>query len=236
MYDENHPRLAMGRVNLAMVLRDRGKLAQADSLFAISVGPIVRALGPDHSAAAVTDCYLGSLRLAEGRLAVADSLLSSGSQRLVGARGKQSPHLARALEQLARVRHARGDTASAGALFRRARDIWAALGAADDHPDLAAVKLGLGRLALERNDLATAEVLLRQAHDTLARNLAPDHRQTLLAANALGAALVRMGRRDEGAALLDASHDRLLADPGLEPFDRAAVVRWQGLLAMTAGR
>ena len=140
------------------------------------------------------------------------------------------------LQHLAGVRHARRDTSAARAGYQRALKIWDVIADSDDHPSLAAGRYGLGCLLLDQGDTAAAEALLRRAREALEHNLPAEHRSTVLAVNAHAAALIRLGRKDEGAPLLVASREQLLADPGLEPGDRSVVERRSRLLDPMANR
>lgn len=84
------------------------------------------------------------------------------------------------------------------------------------HPDRAATLINLGSVLVETARAAEALPLLREGVALREQNMQPGSWQIQTARNVLGACLVAIGRGDEGRPLLQSSYEALLAKLGPE--------------------
>ncbi|HWH01558.1 MAG TPA: FxSxx-COOH system tetratricopeptide repeat protein, partial [Pilimelia sp.] len=118
-----HPYVAWSLARRAMVLRDQGRLADAQRTLTEALRIIERACGPDDPTVGEIYSRIGAVLHCAGELAEARETL----QRAVGHCSRtcspQHPYLAGALDQLAQVTRELGDTAEADRLSRRSAAI-----------------------------------------------------------------------------------------------------------------
>jgi tetratricopeptide (TPR) repeat protein/tRNA A-37 threonylcarbamoyl transferase component Bud32 len=156
---------------------------------------------------------LARVRMEEGRLAAADSLLAPALEIL--ERTPPTLHiLPYGLRSTEALLHERG-----GDLDRAETAARAALAAIEgkvrpDHPHVATAETMLGRIVTARGRAAEAEPLLRRALAIRERHLPPDSWWLAETRAALGAALLDLGRREEAMPLLRVAHPILAAEIG----------------------
>ena len=113
--------------------------------------------------------------------------------------GADSRHVAVALGNLARVRHARGDLPGALDAQRRSVAIKETVHGAD-HPHVAQALMILGRIAKELGHLEDARAHLQRALDIRTAAFSADHAKAAAARRALGEVMFALHARREGDA------------------------------------
>ena len=196
---EAHPAVTSRRLTLALVLRDLGDLAQAESLAA----EMIETAGEEthHDPILVRAFYLlAAIRSDQG----ADDAVYLAREALVRSRrtfGERHHLTALAAYALGSLTAEDGRPEVAEPLLRTSlttlREILVA-----DHPDIAHVLLVLGDVLVEKGEAAAAEPLLSEAREILHRRLPTEHWELALADFRLGRCLTALGREDVGAPLV----------------------------------
>jgi tetratricopeptide (TPR) repeat protein len=186
---------------LGRVLRARGGLREAESLFRRALAVAEAKLGPEHPDTARDLQDLGGLSQALGRPTEAELLLRRALAIAERNSGSDHPDVARILNDLAELFLATNRLDEAEALLRRALAIWErCLG--PDHPDVALALNNLSWLLQAANRRDEAEALLRRALAIDERTFGPDHPNVARDLNKLAVTLQDTDREDEAEPLL----------------------------------
>ncbi len=206
---------------LALLVANQGRLREAEALLVDALARLRRHLAPDHVALASMTRDLAIVIAAQGRTREGLRLLDSTIART--ARGEPTPGVTAAFFHLQRgkllLRLGRVDEADR-AIQAGARGVLAGTPLA--HPYRIQVHFIRGLLALTQGEPAAAVDEFTATREGRGQ-LPPGHPERLGGDCALGIALVRQGRTDEGTRLMDrcAAYARWgLAEPLL--------VRWSG--------
>jgi hypothetical protein len=108
------------RLNLAALLRDTGRHAEAEPLLREALATTERALGRDHPMVAVRLSNLAGVLRDTGRFAEAEPLMREAVAAGERALGRDHPDVAVGLNNLARLLHATDRFAEAEPLMREA--------------------------------------------------------------------------------------------------------------------
>ncbi len=152
----NHPTVAIALNNLAALLQDTDRLAEAEPLYRRALAIDEKSLGPDHPDVARDLNNLAVLLQATNRLTEAEPLKRRALAIDGKSLGPNHPTVARDLNNLAALFIERGDWPAALAQLRRASDIITRQGATlpEDRTDLAKQALTGNRLAFRYHVLA----------------------------------------------------------------------------------
>ena len=193
--DQGHDALPRALRDLAGVLRDRGLMEEAQSLYREAIAIFRHLHGEPHQQIATTQVYLSRLLIMRGHFAEAEALLDDclptlrriyeGDHAMVGA----------ALRELGNLRTEQGRLEEAEQALSEAQRIqreW--LG--DDHPMVARARVHEAELELRRGDAADAAVLAGRALSALQRLGLADHPAAIDAGRTLGEACLALGDRD----------------------------------------
>ncbi len=220
---DEQPRLwATAQNNLASVLRDMGRLSEAEVHIrqALEIDKI--SLGEGHPAYATRLNNLGSVLRDTGRLVEAEALFREALEIDRASLGAEHPTIATRLNNLGSILRDTGRLKEAEALFSEALEIdRKTLGS--DHPAIANRLSNLGSVLRLSGRVGDAEVLLRQALEIDLRVLGGDHPTVANRLNSLGALL-----RDKG----DLAEAEVLFSRALE-IDRAALGEKHPSVAVT---
>ena len=201
----DHPVVAKRLNNLAKLLYESARYAEAEPLLRRALAIDEASFGPDHPSVATDLNNLAQLLQDTNRLAEAEPLLRRALAIDEASFGPDHPNVARDLNNLASLLKATNRLADAESLMRRALAIdETSLGF--DHPSFAIHLNNLAQLLKATNRLAEAEPLLRRALAIDEASLGPDHPKVARDLNNL-------------ASLLQATNR--LADA--EPFYRRAL-------------
>ena len=120
MLDPEHPDVAAGLNNLALLYRAQGRYAEAEPLYkrALAIGEMV--FGPEHLDFAMVLNNLATLYREQGRYAQAEPLYKRALAIVEKILGPEHPDIATDLNNLALLYHAQGRYAEAEPLFKRA--------------------------------------------------------------------------------------------------------------------
>jgi tetratricopeptide (TPR) repeat protein len=194
-----HPELAIKLVNVAQMLRDQDKLAEAEPFAREAVELRRKVLGPDHPALANALDTLSSIVLRLGR---ADEAEASGREALAISRrasGESHPETARLESNLGWRLYALGRAAEAEALFRQAGTAHRQTGR-QRSVDAGRALDGLAFSLYARGDHRGAEAAARQALAIARSN--PADGAAVGPLDALGRALLAQQRSDEAVSVL----------------------------------
>jgi serine/threonine protein kinase/tetratricopeptide (TPR) repeat protein len=157
---EDHEDIATSLNNLACVLRDQGRLAEAESMCQDALTRRRRQLGDEHPATVTSLDNMASILLAQGRLAAAET----GFQMALGMRrkrfGEEHPAVAQSLNDLAEVWRQQGKLAEAEDGFQHALALRRrGLGAL--HPSTLESLLNLLQVLAEQSKFEQGDTLLK---------------------------------------------------------------------------
>jgi tetratricopeptide (TPR) repeat protein len=173
----DHPDIAEGLNDLAVLVWAQGDLAEARPLLERAVSTSERALGSDHPTTAVSLSNLAVLLVNSGDLSGARVRFQHALAIKERALGQDHPSIAIGLSQLARVLVKQGEGTAALPLFERALAIRESkLG--PDHPDTANSLHDLACLLAEQGDLDAARPLQERALSLREARFGPDHPDT----------------------------------------------------------
>jgi eukaryotic-like serine/threonine-protein kinase len=190
---------------LAQLYLDRGDLPKADAFATEAVQGLRALANPFPLAQALID--LGGVRLSEGRLAEAESLVKEGTALYAKAQGPDAPNVSFGLAGLAMTYYRQGRFDLAEQNARAAMAIAEALPKGSHYYVRAATALGL---VLTRAGRASqAEPLLREVLATLEATRPRQSYVVAMALGALGECLTAERRYAEAEPLLIESRDTL---------------------------
>jgi serine/threonine-protein kinase len=201
-----------GREGLASVLHNRGWVAESQGRSDEALDWYRRAIeakttliGTDHPSTLNTRLALSRLLLSKGRAAEAlpmlNDLLRDGERRM----GPRSSFVASILHETGSARQDVGDYAGSADAYARALAILRPGGAGDTSVNTAQTINNLAFLDEERGDLAAAERGYRESLAARLRTLPADSLPVARARHNLARALLRAGRADEAAPLVEAA-------------------------------
>jgi tetratricopeptide (TPR) repeat protein len=188
--------------NLACMLQDQGRLAEAGPYLEFALEGRRRLLGPQHLSTLACADSLAMLLLDQGKLSEAEVMFASSLESFRAVRGDAHPDTLSAMHNLARVLHDLGRSSEAEPLLAQClAGKRAVLG------PLAASTLGsisnLAIIYIDRGDLKSAEPLLREALDGNRRLLGATHPETLVGMNNLARVLLGQGQLVEARGLFE---------------------------------
>jgi CHAT domain-containing protein/tetratricopeptide (TPR) repeat protein len=203
-FPDGHPNLDVSLNNLARVLQDREKLADAEPLFR-EVVEMLRRRYPerDHPHLAEGLTSLAQVLQAQGKYADAEPLLRDALEMKRRLYPKQDhPYLAVSLSSLATVLQAQRKYADAEGLFREALAMNRRLYPKQDHPGVANSLNNLALVLRDQGKLADAEPLCREALE-MRRRLYPkqDHPHLATSLNNLAGILKDRGKYGDAEPL-----------------------------------
>jgi len=121
---DDHPRVAIHMLNLAVVAQNMGDLKQAETLYRNAIHRMERALGEQHPQVADAKGDYGLLLQREGRLAEAEPLLRGALDIRLKLDGPDNYNVGYARVSLAMLLHDEGDLSDAESEFRQALAIY----------------------------------------------------------------------------------------------------------------
>ena len=200
-FPPDSPEIAIHLNNLAGLLQDTNRLAEAEPLMREALRIDRAAFGDDHPDVARDLNNLAQLLQATNRPAEAEPLMRDALRIDRAALGDEHPHVARDLNNLAQLLHATNRLADAEPLMRDALRIDRA-SYGDDHP-LVAIRLNnLAGLLQATNRLAEAEPLMRDALRIDRAAFGDDHPDVARDLNNLAGLLQATNRLDEAEPLM----------------------------------
>jgi serine/threonine protein kinase/Tfp pilus assembly protein PilF len=119
---EHEGRLAGGLHNLGMVLRDAGRLAEAEAKLREALAMRERVFGPDHVPVAMSLRLLGEIAIHAGRFDEARAMLERALRIEIARHGEQHPQTALVRLSLARLDYARRDALGGDARIAKLLD------------------------------------------------------------------------------------------------------------------
>jgi serine/threonine-protein kinase len=214
-HGHEHPRVAYVLTELG-ILRGRRGEADAEALLREALAMDRRLLGDEHPDVALAQSALAVVLREQGDLGAAVPLHQDALETWRRALGDEHVKVGIAACELAETLRLAGDPGAAEPRWREALAIFRAAASPAQPPQLAAALLGLGGLLVDTGRPAEAEPLLREAlRLAIAEGGRPGAAALRGEAQALlGAALVALGRADEGGRLLREGHRGLAEEHG----------------------
>ena len=222
---EDHPWVLGGDMNIALMLNEAGRRAEAASALEKISAAQARILEPDDADMALTLQSLGMVRHEQGREDEAGALAERAAALEERLHGFRRAELGASLKILGDVRVAQGQRPEAERLYERAR-LAATEGLGPDAPDvapiLAAEAIALssdGRVAEARTDAEKAAAIAKGVYG-------PDSVNLIEPLLALGVVARAEGKPDEALAFDRRALDILEKTPSAAP--------WRSALALEA--
>ncbi len=215
-FPEDHPNVTHMKVELAFVLRRKGRIDRALALADAAEGSMSKRFGPENVSLAPVWNLLAMIHRDRGDAGLAEELLNRALRAQREFLPPTHPDLAYTLQGLAELHRAKGDLAAAEAALREAFEIQEqALGVSD--PRVALVAESLGSVRLRLGDLAGARAALETALAIHRRTTSERDPSTATALLFLGHVAGKQDRADDAERLYrDAV---LIQRERLEPLD-----------------
>jgi tetratricopeptide (TPR) repeat protein len=248
-FGSDHLDSVESKMNLAIVLRDQGRLSEAGHRLVQALSASERVAGADHPMTATILIHLASVRLAEGDLAGArplfERVIAASERAVVSHTPETTAHTRAMLVQIeAALPAARpnlsllfqdpGELAAVRLLFERAVALAEQL-VGPDHPVTAVSLNNLAQLVQAGGDLTAARPPLERALAIREHALGTDHPDTVQSLNSLG--LLLRAQRDlaQARSVLEralATNERVMGpehpDTAQNLNNLAGVLREQG--------
>ncbi len=176
--------------NLAAVLDDTGKVAEAEALYREALDRSRRVLGSKHEETQRLQSNLGKLLRDHGRSAEAEPLWRDALQYANEVFGENDPVTIGLLNNLSVLLYTKGQFAEAEPLARDALKR-GRLALGDDHPDTINMINNLAALLVDKHELADGGNLYTEGLERSRRVMGEDHPLTQRMRNNLGAVLLR---------------------------------------------
>jgi CHAT domain-containing protein/tetratricopeptide (TPR) repeat protein len=181
----DHPEVAKGLNNLALLYNTQGRYAEAEALQKRALAIKEKRVGADKPTVAASLDNLASLYSEQGRYAEAKVLTTRAVAIYEKSLGKEHPSVAGALNNLGNLYLDDGKYADAEALLQRALAIdEKALG--PEHHLVAALLTNLANAKTRQDGNADAELLLRRAAAIQEKALGPEPPELAVTLNTLG--------------------------------------------------
>jgi tetratricopeptide (TPR) repeat protein len=195
-----HPALR-SVIGLSRLLRDQGRMNEAESLVRRVLAIVERIRGLDHPDVARGLIDLATLLQDTNRLAEAEPLLRRALAIDERAYGADHPRVGSDLSHLAHLLRDTGRLGEAEPLLRRSLAI-AEQSLGPEHPNVASALDNLAQLLRAENRLAEAEALTRRALAIDEPTYGPDHPRVAIRLNNLALLLEATNRLGEAEPLL----------------------------------
>jgi tetratricopeptide (TPR) repeat protein len=179
-----HPDVAQSQDNLAVLLHEQGKYAEAEPLYQRALAIREKALGPEHPNVAESLNNMAELLRAQGKYAEAEPLYRRALAIREKVLGPEHPDAATSLNDLAMLLSAQGKYAEAEPLCRRALAIKERV-LGPEHPSAAMSLNNLALLLKLQGKYAEAEPLYRRALAIREKVLGPEHPEVAVSLNNL---------------------------------------------------
>jgi serine/threonine-protein kinase len=202
-----HPRVAIGLVNVAFMKQRLGDLAGADSLQSEAVAMLSRTVGEDHAMYFRALASLANVRAERGRTDEARPLFVQAIEAIRRSSGPTS-ELGIILSQYANLLSDQGELPEAEAVVREAVTIEQSANGAD-HPNVGILTTQLARVRCTAGDTDGATELFDDALNILERGLPPTHPRVIDARRGLGRCLSEAGRFADAEGVLIAAFESL---------------------------
>jgi serine/threonine-protein kinase len=202
-----HPRVAIGLVNVAFMKQRLGDLEGADSLQSEAVAMLSRTVGEDHAMYFRALASLASVRAERGRPEEARPLFVQAIEAIRRSSGPTS-ELGIILSQYANLLSDQGELPEAEAVVREAITIEQSANGAD-HPNVGILTTQLARVRCTAGDTDGASDLFADALNILDRGLPPTHPRVIDARRGLGRCLREAGRFADAEGVLIAAFESL---------------------------
>lgn len=223
---DEHPRVAVRLVNLAIVAQNMGDLPRAESLYQESIRLYERVYGERHPETAAVKGNFGLLLQREGRLSEAEPLLRRALDINLSVYGPDNYNVGYSRVSLAMLLHDQGNLPAAESEFRQALAVYDKSLPAN-HLYRASALMYLARLLVDRGKPEEALAMSEQSLKILTATLPAPSPPTAQAHAIHAYALSRLGKPREAADELGAALPVLLEARGP---DDPVVRRAQGWL------
>jgi tetratricopeptide (TPR) repeat protein len=197
----NHSSTAAALNNLAALLQDTNRLAEAEPLMRRALAIAEASYGSDHHNVATALNNLAQLLQATNRLAEAEALMRRTLAINEASYGNDHPEVATALNNLALLLQATNRLAMAESLMARVVEIFEN-NYGNDHPNVATALNNLAQLLQYTNRLAEAEPLMRRALASDKASYGSDHPKMAIRLNNLAQLLKATNRLAEAEPLM----------------------------------
>lgn len=182
--------------HMGTLLRDQGKLSEAEAYYREALEKCRSVLGDEHEETIASISNMGNLLMQQDKLAEAEPLLRDALEKHRRVLGDEHPHTLITISSLGGLLRAQGRLSEAEpyyheALEKRRRVL------GEEHLDTIKSINNMGFFFGVQGKLAEAEPFHREALEKCQRTLGDEHPETLNALNNMGAVLKRQGKLSE---------------------------------------
>jgi hypothetical protein len=185
---------------LAKLLRDQGRLGEAEPLYRGALAAYRRTLREEHPATLYTLNNLAILLSDQGRLSEAEPLYLEALAARRRALGNEHPDTLVVVNNLANLLSGQGRLGEAAPLYTEVLAARRRTLGGDDSETLSSIN-NFAVLLCDQGKLGEAEPLLLEALDAYRRTLGSEHPETLAAVNNLAILLKNRGKLEEAEPL-----------------------------------
>jgi CHAT domain-containing protein/Tfp pilus assembly protein PilF len=197
---KDHPDVANGLNNLAVLYRQQGKYDGVELLLQRSLAIWEKARGKNHPDVAISLDNLAGLYESQGKYTQAKPLYQRALVIREKALGKDHPDVAISLNNLAGLYESQGKYAQAEPLYQRSLVIKEKV-LGKDHPGVTTSLNNLAVLYRQQGKYAEAEPLLQRALTIWEKNQGKDHPSVATSLNNLAGLYEIQGKYDEAVSL-----------------------------------
>jgi tetratricopeptide (TPR) repeat protein len=206
-YGKNHPRIALALNNLAKVLRNKGRLAQAQAMYERALSILRKVHGDNHPHVATAMYNLGTLLALQGKNIEAISIMLTALERRRKVFGSDHVHVAESLKALGHLNYLEGNFPQAKEYIDECLAIRRKISEKSGDKNFIAISLNNKGLLLKSMLLySEAEESLRESlslRREMHESFNPSHPSIATGYNTLGTLLMSMRRQQEAREYLD---------------------------------
>jgi serine/threonine protein kinase/Tfp pilus assembly protein PilF len=191
-----HPETLISVSNMGVLLRDLGRLAEAEEMNKEALATRRRVLGEEHPETLTSINNLAGLLQAQGKLDKAEAYYKEAMEKRQRVLGAEHPDTLSSINNMGVLFEARGQYVEAESYWREALAGYRrTLG--DEHPNTISCINNMGALLDAQGKYADAEPYYKEALEKRRRLLGEEHPSTLVSINNMGYLLVAQGRLAE---------------------------------------
>ena len=179
--------------NMGVLLRELGRLAEAEPYHREAIEKSRRILGEERPEAIIAISNMGGLLRAQGKFAEAEPYYREALEKFRRVLGETDQETIRSINNMGVLLAEQGRLADAEPFYREALEKSRRV-IGEDHPLTITAINNMGVLLFNQGKAEEAEILLREALEKSRRTLGEEHPDTLLAISNIGGMLLNQGR------------------------------------------
>jgi serine/threonine protein kinase/Tfp pilus assembly protein PilF len=232
---EEHPDTLTSINDMGFLLRNQGRLAEAEAYYREALEKRRRVLGEEHQETLASINNLGALLQTQNRLAEAEAFFREAREKSRRILGEEHPQTLLSINNIGVLLWAHGRLEEAEACFREAMEKRRRV-LGEEHPHTLGSINNMGFLLQAQGRLGEAEPYYREALEKRRRVLGEEHPETLASINNMGFLLQAQGRMGEAEPYLREALEKFRRLLGEEHPDTLGSINNMGYLLQAEGR